>query len=329
MSNIVGSDCLIAVRSCILAKKSALIMILRAIGGLFFIALIAGCSQLSQAHSKNIVSLRSSQLQVLDPQLHEISGLAETDAYYWGVNDSGGKAVLYGFDKKTAKLAQVIELQGAINIDWEELAQDQQFLYIADSGDNFAMRQSIDIYKVAIQDLALFNNSSNASNVGIARKIASQVIHVKYADKDNFLPQKKHNFDSEALTVVGDKLWLFSKNRQDQQTKLYKIDKQAKQQILAPTASYPVQGLITAADYNAATEQLILLGYSKKSLFGGSFIWVLDVKDDLPLWSSATRYKLKRYAQWESIKWLTKKGFIVAAEKSSLGKQAVAKFVLP
>ena len=88
-------------------------------------------------------------------------------------------------------------------------------------------------------------------------------------------------------------------------------------------------GLITAADYSAVASKLLLLGYSKRSVFGHSFVWVVDVKDDMPNWRSAIKYKLFPYAQWESIKWQTGKRFLVAAEESALSEQKIAQFALP
>ncbi len=279
----------------------------------------------SQASSLIRATLKPQQSIILDTVLNEISGLAVTEQYFWGVNDSGGKAKLYSFDKENGKLAQAVTINNALNIDWEDLAQDKDFIYIGDTGNNFAIRQSIDIYKVskpALEALAKKNSSAGL-------KINSQKLTLKYADKQNILPQRKHNFDSEALVAVEDQLWLFSKNRQDYRTKLYLLDKNLIEQRVSPAASFAVQGLITAADYNTDTKQLLLLGYSKSSGFNGNFIWQLNIVDQLPDWRSAKRFALKPDAQWESIKWLTNQQFMLAAEKSPRGKQTLSIFNLP
>ena len=160
-------------------------------------------------------------------------------------------------------------------------------------------------------------------------QVTSTVINVKYADKESIWPQRKHNFDSEALTVVEDELWLFSKNRKDQHTKLYKIDKTQARQSLTPSARFDVQGLITAADYNPQTKQLLLLGYARGTAFGGSFVWRVDVVNNAVQWTSAKRFYIKPFAQWESIKWLGEHEFMIAAEKSRLTPPQIAKFELP
>lgn len=284
------------------------------------VSCLSACNTLAIAGNTKNKSLVAINQSALDPVFKEISGLASTDQKYWAINDSGGRAALYSFDKKERALKNVVSIDTASNIDWEDLAQDSKFIYISDSGDNIALRQSIAIYKIAKTELL---------KSAVNHSIKSKKLTISYADKNNFLPQKNHNFDSEALTVVNNELWLFSKNRQDQRTKLYKIDKKHKTQIIEPTASYPVDGLITAVDYNHKSQQLIFLGYSKRSIFGHSFVLVVDVEKNLPVWSSAARYQLKPYAQWEAIQWVSDKKFIAAAEKSSLTNQTTAEFKLP
>lgn len=282
---------------------------------LIFITLLL--TQSLAASGGKTITLKPSNITPINPILNEISGLAKVQGRYWGVNDSGGQAQLYGFNRRSFKLINTVSLNKAMNIDWEDLAQDERYLYVADLGNNYALRSTITIYKVAQSDLKTDQLTS---------QVDAQVINVRYLDKTSFFPQKKHNFDSEALTAVGGQLWLFSKNRKDLKTKLYKIDKNKRNQSLSPVATFDVQGLITAADYNSKTSQLLLLGYSPKSSFGHSFIWRVDVSQGLPQWSSAKRYKIEPAAQWESIKWLSEKQFMLAAEKSYLSAQQVATF---
>ena len=300
------------------------------VSSLLLTALIAGCGAVKVADAakpqvlknKQVTSqlLKASDITEIDSVVHEVSGLAQLQGRVWAINDNGGYASLYGFDEQSFQLKNTIKLDNAYNIDWEDLAQDDQYLYVADIGNNLALRSSVVIYKVEQSQLQTRKTTS---------QINSTVINVEYADKQSFWPQRKHNFDSEALTVVDDELWLFSKNRQDQHTKLYKIDKTQARQSLAPRARFDVHGLITAADYNPQTKQLLLLGYAKGTAFGGSFVWRVDVVDKNVQWSSAKRFYIKPFAQWESIKWLGEQEFMIAAEKSRLTPPQIAKFELP
>ncbi|EPJ53810.1 MAG: hypothetical protein OFPI_09220 [Osedax symbiont Rs2] len=295
----------------------------RLLSVLLGLSLLSACSSALNANDTKVLTLSAKHSHNLDPKLDEISGLATSDDKIWGINDSGGEATLYAFDPQTYQLIQSILLPQTSNSDWEDLAQDKHYIYVADTGNNFAIRQRLNIYKVPLAAIQA------KGSVWIASIESTQKLTIEYADRQGVLPSKSHNFDSEALTVVNDKLWLFSKNRADSQTKLYKIDREMGEQLIAPVASYPVGGLITAADYSAADSKLLLLGYSKRSVFGHSFVWVIDVKGDLPDWASAIKYKLFPYAQWESIKWQTNQRFLVAAEESALSEQKIAQFTLP
>jgi len=296
---------------------------------LLFVATTPVHGQTQAVSKKKFPKIKAERVDQIAPQLDEISGLATTDNYFWGHNDSLGESAIYAFDKKSLILKKTIYIEGATNFDWEELAQDDDFLYIADTGDNIAFRRSVDIYKVAKTDLEKSITNSTQNVAEKSSTVKSTSLKIRYAAKRNFLPTKKHNFDSEALTVVGDHLWLFTKNRLNQQTSLYKLDKKAKEQEVSAVLDLPVQGLITAADYNVDNNKLLLLGYSQHSPNWGAFIWVMNVVDQLPDWQSAKRYKIEPYGQWESIKWISDHHFVAAAEKSRHSKQILGHFKLP
>jgi len=281
---------------------------------------LAGCSSAQLANAEKGQTLTAISKSRLDPILAEVSGLAQTKKRYWGVNDSGGKPALYGMQKSDVKRFNVVTVKDAVNIDWEDLAQDDEYLYVADSGDNFAIRANVNIYKVSKNSLSQIRHNG---------EIDSERLTLEYALKDNFLPLKNHNFDSEALSVVNDKLWLFSKNRVDAKTQLYIVDKKKKYQKISPANSFDVDGLITAVDYHQERGKLLMLGYSKHSVFGHSFIWMVDVKNDQVDWDSASRFRIKPYAQWESVQWISDDRFILGAEKSPLSKAQIAEFILP
>lgn len=90
--------------------------------------------------------------QVADPELPEMSGLAASRRWpglYWTLNDSGGTPTLYAFNRRGQVLSKV-EVVGASNIDWEDLALFEQdgrsWLAVGDIGDNLAWRDSVSIY---------------------------------------------------------------------------------------------------------------------------------------------------------------------------------------
>jgi len=89
--------------------------------------------------------------------LTEASGLAESalnPGVYWTHNDSGDRARLFAIDAASGALRATFELPGVTATDWEDLAiapdSDGNYaFYIADIGDNSAVRASVKIYRAA------------------------------------------------------------------------------------------------------------------------------------------------------------------------------------
>ncbi len=92
----------------------------------------------------------------LPSPLKEASGLVRGSGnFWWSHNDSGDGPFLYALDPKGTLLGKV-EVQGAKNIDWEDLAagpclgvsSKERCLYIGDIGDNSSWRDDAVIYVV-------------------------------------------------------------------------------------------------------------------------------------------------------------------------------------
>jgi len=276
---------------------------------------LVACSSISeQAPADKPVKAKAwdgvvEQFAVWPSEVQETSGLAYKSGLLWTMNDSGDGAFIYAVNDQQQRVKKVA-IQGAVNIDWESLAQDEDYLYIADCGNNRGRRDSLQIYKVSWQSLLEADSGA---------EVSASKLEFSYADKPLKVAPKNHNYDCEALTVVKDELWLFSKNRKDEKTNLYRLDKELASQTVAITATYEVDGLVTAADYDPDTQRLALLGYAKQKIFGHSFLWIVPVAD-LPDWQNARRAKLHPYAQWEALVWDgDRKGLLrLTAERSIL-----------
>ena len=128
----------------------------------------------------------------LSGKIDETSGLAFFQNQFYTLNDSGGKAALYAFDKN-GKLLEKHKIEGAINRDWEDIAQDSTHFYIADTGNNFATRKDLTIYKVTT-DFQLVDS-----------------IKINYSSQTQFKKKKKNKYDAETLVAYGDSLLIFLK----------------------------------------------------------------------------------------------------------------------
>ncbi len=248
----------------------------------------------------------------LPSAVRETSGLVFWNNGFWTHNDSGGKPVIYKLDTLTGRVVQTITLKNAVNIDWEEMAQDAERIYIGDFGNNLGTRRDLKIYSVSKTDI------SNVSDVSDGEVTAS-VIHFSYADQQDFsIANRKNNYDCEAMVAFGDSLYLFSKNWADQQCRLYVIPKSAETCCVAPRDTLDADGLITGADLSPSGNELVLCGYKNYS----PFIWVLfDFRGGGFFAGNKRRIKFADLAgtQTEGVAFLNDSEIVISCEKTPVG----------
>ena len=99
--------------------------------------------------------------QLQSEEIVEASGLARSQrdpALLWTMNDGGSKPRLYAIDTEGAHNGR-IKLEEAKNRDWEDLSSfrigEQSYLLVADTGDNDAKRDHVQLYVVPEPDLEL------------------------------------------------------------------------------------------------------------------------------------------------------------------------------
>jgi hypothetical protein len=253
----------------------------------------------------------------LSKTLHEISGLIIYDDLFWGLNDSGGKDKIYGFNKK-GNIKKEIELKDAKNNDWEALAQDEKNIYIGDFGNNSGRREKLHIYKFKKKDV---KNKKE-------QKVDTKKISFTYTKQKQLKEaQAFTEFDCEALVEFGGNLYLFSKNRNDFTTSVYKIPSQKGEYELKALDAFNVDGLITGADISPDKKQLALLGYKNYK----SFLWLFtDFNNDNFFQGSSQRYELRNSnnLQSEGICYYSNDTLLVSCERTSHFKQQVFLFDL-
>ena len=198
------------------------------------------------------------QITILPPFLDENSGLVFFDNQLWTHNDGGGEDKLYQIDTMTGDLLQTVVVAAADNDDWEDLAEDEEHIYIGDFGNNDGDRTNLRIYKV--------KKSQLPSGVTTAEKI-----EFTYSDQTDFTSAHHANdYDCESFFVYNDSLHLFSKNWVNQKTRHYVLPTTAGTHTAELRDSFNVQGLITGADIS--DEGVVaLLGYN---LSGINFMWL-------------------------------------------------------
>ncbi len=90
-----------------------------------------------------------------DKRINESSGLAlsaRDPSIFWTHNDSGGEPCLFALSRQGKTLAK-LRIRDAVNFDWEDIASGrdaagQPVLFVADIGDNFFARPTVQVYQV-------------------------------------------------------------------------------------------------------------------------------------------------------------------------------------
>ncbi|WKD84861.1 hypothetical protein KCTC32516_00197 [Polaribacter huanghezhanensis] len=182
----------------------------------------------------------------------ETSGLLFLNGKLITHNDSGDAANLYELDTITGNIIRTINISNATNVDWEDITQDDTYIYIGDFGNNSnGNRQDLKIYRILKSD---FTNSTS---------ITSETIAFSYEDQTDFASQPNNsNFDAEAISVYKDKLVIFTKNWKDNTVNAYTIPKIIGNHSAKKVSSYTSNGLITGSTYNKDDDSFLLCGYT-------------------------------------------------------------------
>jgi hypothetical protein len=243
----------------------------------------------------------------LPDEVHETSGLLFFDTRLWTFNDRGGAPVLYAIDRSRGTVVQRVRLVNVRNHDWEDIARDDAYLYVGDFGNNVGTRTNLAVYKVP---LAALPNEGDA-------KVQAEIIRFSYPDQVSFQRSRTHNFDCEAMIAAGDFLYLFSKNRGDGRTNMYRIPKRPGNWIAELQGHFNSGGLVTGADYNEEYNEVILTGYRRVRKEYLPFLWLLfDFEGHDFLEGNKRRIELVdlKASQIEGVTYITGRDVVLSAE---------------
>lgn len=270
-----------------------------------------GGSPAVRAEAERLAPIR---VMALGPELQESSGLARVGSMLWSMNDSGGESQLSWYDLQ-AEQSGAVALAGAVNFDWEAMAQSDTHLFVVDCGNNRGDRIWLQLYQIELSQLG-------KASVDVQRR------DFRWGDVEYGVKRRAHNNDCEAAAWVDNELWLFTKNWQDQATRLYRVQPGENRQQLLSSERFAVDGLITGADYSAEHQTLALLGYGKGLRVLQPFVWLVPIEESAPVWSRAKRYLIAESGQWEAIVWQGS-DLLISREESVLGGAQFARIRLP
>lgn len=241
-------------------------------------ALVACGSVADTPQQVELLPVEVHQLGVLPRMCSESSGMGWKHNRVWTHNDSGGAPEFVAISPDSMRVTAKIKLTNGANTDWEDMACSNQFLYLADVGNNMGNRKQYQLYRVPWNDI---------QPDGKFQLIKSTVIPFSYEDQPRLLFPYNHNYDCEAVACVGNDILLFTKNWGNQQTDLYKLA--PGDSVARKLTAVPCGGLITGADYDAPTDRMVLCGYTFQLRVFDPFLIVFEQ-------FSTHRYRFRKYA---------------------------------
>ena len=260
--------------------------------------------------SNNLVAQEIISKIELPRYINETSGLEYYKDYLVTHNDSGNEPVIYYLDRE-GRFSFKRSFDSLTNHDWEDLASDKDFLYIADMGNNFDIRKNLQIVKVPIDP-----------------KInKTEFINFYYPEQSEFEFRLSSMYDAEGLISIDDYLLIFTKNRAKKITEIYKISKSPGSQIAEKIGSLDCQSIVTGADYNKNLKLLVLTATVSFEEY-----YILKLENFDP--KKPINYEINMYeiplekTQVESIKIIDKNTFWVTSEAETFGSPYLYKISL-
>lgn len=291
---------------------------------------ISGCTDVQANNFNNLATINDGSCTynpsiykpefrfLLPTEVEETSGLIYYSNGFWTHNDSGGQPIIFKLDTLSGEVIQRITLNNVINIDWEDIAQDDEFIYIGDIGNNTGNRDDLAIYIIDKSDIP----DSGDNNVDVEKITFSYSDYPGKIDKRN-----ENNFDCEALIATDNWIYLFSKNRGDNKSKLYQLPKTTGEQTAQLITTFNTAGLITGADLNKEKNELILVGYTNNSWI--PFLWIMfDFENEN--FYSGNKHRIDMLnvvaTQTEGICYINGKRGIISSENNPLFNQTLYNF---
>jgi hypothetical protein len=251
------------------------------------IFLLTGVTASSGEYGKERVSIPLPEVEPVRLQpyariesrmISESSGIVKSRTYpgvFWTHNDSGDQARMFALDRKGELIQpdvsvsyQGIAVHGAENLDWEDIATDNEgHLYIGDLGNNTKRREVFTIYRIREPD--------PTKTIGL---FVDRRIIVYYPDEDD--PSiKQSRVNAEALCWARGRLFIISKEDATRFSDLYVLEDVGEfdsesspvERPLRLAGSFAFRGMVTGADASEDGSRFAVLTYSG--------VWLFEVED--------------------------------------------------
>jgi len=234
------------------------------------------------------------------------------DGNVWTFNDSGGKPEIYRIDNQSGKISQTVILENAKNHDWEDITQDNEYIYLSDTGNNNRNRHNFIVYRIKKKDITEEKTC----------KVKAEAIKLSYRDhRYDLINSNLDNNNCESVISFENSLILFTKTWG--RTKLYKLSKVPGTYQLDLLDKFATDGLISGAAFNPETKELILLGFKDIP-----FMYIFTNFNG----ENFTSDKLQRInltgmkgAQIEGVSWIDNDTILISTELTATFEQGIYK----
>ncbi|MEH6407227.1 MAG: T9SS type A sorting domain-containing protein [Leeuwenhoekiella sp.] len=242
------------------------------LGVLFFImalcqtqlwAQVMGCTDTQASNYESSANINDGSCVYAETTIDPVVSIALPDAVaetsgliFWNnqliTHNDNTDTNLYGLNTVTGEILKTYPLDDLTNKDWEEIAQDEEYIYIGDFGNNGnGNRKNLRIFK--IDKASLKSGSPDVTQINFS-----------YPEQTDFSDTGNNNtdFDCEAFVVTDDQIYLFTKQWVSLRTALYTIPKTAGTYSASLVTTYNVDGLITGSTSILEKNLIVLSGYS-------------------------------------------------------------------
>ncbi len=247
----------------------------------------------------------------LGSTLVENSGMVFWNDKLWMHNDGGGAAAIYETDT-SGTILRTITVSNAVNEDWEDIAQDDTYLYIGDFGNNnTGNRTNLKIYRVLKADVLATNS------------VMAEIISFSYPEQVlGASTSNSTDYDCEAMVVKNGKIYLFTKQWVSQRTSLYELPATPGSYGALLLFTENVGGLITGADIDVSKNMIVLTGYNAPFL--NRFIYLMyDFTTNAFFGANKRKITVSGSRQTESVAFRNEEYIYIANENSFFGPQRV------
>ncbi|MBK9638109.1 MAG: T9SS type A sorting domain-containing protein [Bacteroidetes bacterium] len=249
--------------------------------------------------------------------LNESSGLTFLDGKLWSFSDSGNPNDIYRIDTVTNTIFQTVDVSNATNVDWEDMASNNDYLFVGDFGNNNGNRQDLKIYRINKSALTPTTTSVTAS-----------IINFSFSDQTSFVSNPtNHNFDCEAMIFLNDSIHLFSKNWVDFQTKHYILPNSPGTHVAQLRETLNTGFLVTGATVQQFGV-ISLIGYLRTGTKPVSLYMLYDYKNNLFFNGNKRKFDLSTqniYGQVEGVEFFNNSLAFVSNELYTTGANVPAK----